>query len=50
MKPGNQNIYKGSFFVNDHEWDEKTKGFSKNVKKLLDKIRLEVKEAKKLAS
>ena len=49
MKDNKENLYKGSFFVDDKEWDKKTKHFSKNVKKLLDKIRTEVKETRKMA-
>ncbi|MFK7826758.1 MAG: hypothetical protein AB8G05_21630 [Oligoflexales bacterium] len=50
MKTSEQNIYKGSFFVDDIEWNQKTKNFSKNVKELLNKIRDKVKEAKRMAS
>ena len=50
MKSQEQNVYKGSFFVNDDEWNKKTKDFSKNIKDLLDKIREEVKETKRMAS
>lgn len=50
MKTEKENVYQGSFFVDDQEWEKKTKDFSKNVKELLDKIRMQVKDIKQMAS